>query len=84
MNDLLKNKKLFQILDSISKEDASNITNNVMISDSIVNVLYLDGDNSVLMMKGPEKQITESYFGDRIAILVMVDKKEYERVMSNN
>lgn len=83
MNDLLKNKKLFQILDSISKEDASNITNNVMISDSIVNV-YLDGDNSVLMMKGPEKQITDSYYGDRIAILVMVDKKEYERVMSNN
>ena len=83
MNDLLKNKKLFQILDSISKEDASNITNNIMISDSIVNV-YLDGDNSVLMMKGPEKQITESYYGDRIAILVMVDKKEYERVMSNN
>lgn len=83
MNDLLKNKKLYQILDSISKEDASNITNNVMISDSIVNV-YLDGDNSVLMMKGPEKQITESYYGDRIAILVMVDKKEYERVMSNN
>ena len=53
-----------------------------MISDSIVNV-YLDGDNSVLMMKGPEKQITESYFGDRIAILIMVDKKEYERVIGN-
>ena len=53
-----------------------------MISDSIVNV-YLDGDNSVLMMKGPEKQITESYFGDRIAILVMVDKKEYERVIAD-
>ena len=83
MNDLLKTKKLFQILDSISKEDAANMTNNVMISDSIVNV-YLDGDNSVLMMKGPEKQITDSYYGDRIAILVMVDKKEYERVMSNN
>lgn len=83
MNDLLKTKKLFQILDSISKEDASNMTNNVMISDSIVNV-YLDGDNSVLMMKGPEKQITDSYYGDRIAILVMVDKKEYERVKSNN
>ena len=83
MNDLLKTKKLFQILDSISKEDAANMTNNVMISDSIVNV-YLDGNNSVLMMKGPEKQITESYYGDRIAILVMVDKKEYERVMSNN
>lgn len=83
MNNLLKTKKRFQILDTISKEDAANMTNNVMFSDSIVNV-YLDGDNSVIMIKGPEKQITESYYGDRIAILVMVDKKEYERVMSNN
>lgn len=83
MNNLLKTNKLFQILDNISKEDASNMTNNVMISDSI-QYIYHNGDESLIVMKGPEKQITESYFGDRIAILVMVDKKEYERVMSNN
>lgn len=72
-------KRVFQILDEMNQNDTANKTATVALCNEMVEAKTAKGGGHVTMGV-PAEVITQLFTGDRIAILMIVDKKEYNRI----
>lgn len=71
-------KRLFQVLDEMNLLDEKNNTAHVGVCNSFLG--GTDGKNgSRIYIGAPQGTLTQCYSGQKIPILLLIDKKEYEK-----
>lgn len=76
-----KPKRIFQILDDMNVLDIENKTKLVEVSSNVLAVFAeKTGDGSSVAMKITEEARKDLETGKSIAVLLTIDKKEYERL----
>lgn len=71
-------KRLFQILDEMNLSDCENNTNFVAVCNEFVS-LNKSKKGVIISMGAPESVTFEILEGKIIPILILVDKKEYQK-----
>lgn len=69
----------FEIFDVMNQADEANKTANVAVSNFMVEAKTAKGGGHVIMGV-PAEVITQLFTGDRSVILLVFDKKEYDRI----
>lgn len=72
-------KRPFEIFDQMNQSDEANKTSLVAISPSLVEAKTAPGGGHVTMGV-PAEVITQLLTGDRKAVLLVFDKKAYDRI----
>ena len=72
-------KRVFQILDEMNQNDTANKTASVALCNELVEAKTAKGGGHVTMGV-PKEVITQLFTNDRVAILMIIDKKEYDRI----
>lgn len=72
-------KRPFEIFDEMNQADEANKTALVSVSPHLVEAKTASGGGHVVMGV-PAEVITQLLTGDRKAILLVFDKKEYDRI----
>lgn len=74
-------KRVFQILDEMNLNDAENKTQNIGLCNHLVSANKAKGGGHVTM-GGPVENLFEIMRGEKTPILLLLNKKEYERIES--
>jgi hypothetical protein len=75
-------KRVFQILDEMNVNDEANKTATVGLCNQLVEAKTSKGGGHVTMGV-PAEVVQQLLFGERVAILLVLDKKEYDRIDQN-
>jgi hypothetical protein len=79
----MKNKRLFEILDEMNQDDIKNGTGLVEVGGNFISADKVKG-GAKISMGMPESSIYDLMHDKKMAILVLIDKKEYKLRTENN
>jgi hypothetical protein len=76
-------KRMFEILDDMNQNDTNNGTASVALCPDFVEAKTAKGGGHVTMGV-PKEAIAQLFTGERVAILLIIDKKEFDRIQTTS
>lgn len=76
-------KRLFQILDEMNQEDAANNTRMVEVGANFISGEKVKA-GAKITMGAPESSLYDIISENKMAVLILVDKKEYSKRSNNS
>lgn len=70
---------MLQILDAMNMADSINGTSNVIVGNTLISATYSKAGTKVTIGVGGN-QVSDLLSGEKIALLILVDMKEYKRL----